>query len=682
MGISRAIFQLFGYDIIPKGNNNTYRDLRMGKSQLEPTWGDLANKRIAVPETLLNDIVDILKERRIVILVGGKDSGKTWLTYLLAFHIWEASLDLENTTNQNIFKRIFGPSGEREIFFAQIDEGFEADVAWDELERRKIGNNGQREAYVFVDDCHLEPNECEKFLKRLMDDNDKNLKVLFAMRKVGRVILRNTIEEDFFYSIGNKNKCTIYIEKNENYNTYIKNIIKLHIEVKKIYYEPSELELDSLTKRWGNNLYWIWLRLNAWKPEMGQKLNDIDELTVCKVVWEDNELQLQGQNGQVLLYLAIFCQFESFKVYELTDFLKEKMNVVKELVGIIEKVETKNFFFYTMSQSFSELILKTFTYFDTNYKYNNLNIQSNIFNNYIKSESRPPNWFSLFFELNKLMKKDKIFFANRILEDLVSDNDIIIVIRKNIQDLDLINAGKLIKILLIINRETKGISNTDLADIIETRKNKINQNDYDEIMEKMKSATAIKRNMYYTKYFFPLKTLFEQCIYPNFGNIIIESSMNSIELLFHIFFQMHAGKGVRMLVQSLTIDDMNCLLGKDDSSLYLLNQLMMNISNSDTRAAEIFINNKLSDMNLSKQLLNAESKIGKKIYTKGWNIRFLLMNVLEPYPKARKKIVNNIDDATWLELLKSVTSSSDRTFILWSLKESDVEKYNRIISRL
>lgn len=680
MDISKAIFQLFGSDIIPKGNNNTYRDLRMGKSQLEPTWGDLANKRIAVPETLLNDIVDILEKRRIVILVGGKDSGKTWLTYLLAFRIWES---LENATNSSIFKKLLGSSGENDIFFAQIDEGFEVDVAWDELERRKIGNNDQREAYVFVDDCHLGPDECEKFLKRLIDDNDKNLKVIFSMRKVGRVILRDTKEEDFFYFIGDKNSCIIYNELNEMHNEYIKDIIKFHIKSKQLRYEISELELDLLTKRWGNNLYWVWLRLNAWKPEMGQKLYDIDELTVCRVAWEDNELQLQGQNGQVLRYLATFCQFESFQVYELADFLKKKMNVMKELVGIIEKVETQALFFYTMAQSFSELILQTFSYFDTDYKYNQIKIQTDIFKDYIKSESRPPNWVFIFFNLDNYMKKSKLIFANRILEDLVSDNDIRIVIKKNIGDLDLINAGKLIEILYRINEKTKVISNTDLTDIIDTRKNKINQNDYDKIMVRMKSARAILNYKNYLKYFFPLKTFFMQCIYPNFGNIINESSMNSIQLLFYSFSRMkNTGKGVRMLVQSLTIDDLNCLLSKDDSSLYLLNQTMMSISNSDALAIKIFINNKLINANLSKPLLNAEGKIGKRFYTKGWNIRFFLTNVLAPYPEARKKIVNNIDDATWLKILKSVDSSSDRSFILWSLEESDVEKYNKIILAL
>ena len=106
--ITSKIFKTFEIEIIPKESNYQWTERRVREPK--PSWKDLTDKRVAVPQSLIARVLECLEKKHFCIVLGGKDRGKTWLSYAVGYHlvndgkeVMYASAD-ENFDNEEVLK--------------------------------------------------------------------------------------------------------------------------------------------------------------------------------------------------------------------------------------------------------------------------------------------------------------------------------------------------------------------------------------------------------------------------------------------------------------------------------------------------------------------------------------------------------------------------------------------------
>ena len=282
-----GVFKAFEKEVIPKESEYKWTDRRIKERELKPSWKDLAEGRIAVSNPLLEDLLDHLEQKHFVILVGNKDTGKTWLSYIVGYNLVEKQ--------------------GKEVFYAKVDDNFKVDNAWTEIVEKEIRSKGGPLRYVILDDCHTNPEESESFFQRILDEGEQNLRFLFTMRKTGKFLLENVEGEDTFYNEGQKRESIVWLLPDEVSKEHVKNIIKKFIEVKEISYEVSKKDLDEVAERWSNDLFWVWLRLISWNYK-DQKLSDIRDDQIYDSIWSPNgEIKLI-ERKKILFPLSALCR--------------------------------------------------------------------------------------------------------------------------------------------------------------------------------------------------------------------------------------------------------------------------------------------------------------------------------------------------------------------------------------
>jgi len=334
------VFQIFEKEVIPKDSEYKWTERKIRERR--PSWKDFTDKRVAISQYHLDQVKDYLERKHFCILVGYKGIGKTWLSYALGYNLVE--------------------QGKR-VRFAIIDENFNEEDAWNEIESQELRGKNKTEVFFIIEDCHTNPDESEKFFQKILDDGEENLRFLFTMRKTGKVLLEDIEPEDTFYNEGIKRKCIVRLLplRDEMIKKHVKNIIKKFIEVKGIKYEASEKELEDVVKGCGNDLYWLWLRLNSWRYDEGQKLSSITDDQVYNSIWSDRyEIKLSlMKRRNILLPIAAVRQFEPLKVAE--SFLRgqnideETLKELKE-EGII-LISGKEYEFLSIPEGFADIIL-------------------------------------------------------------------------------------------------------------------------------------------------------------------------------------------------------------------------------------------------------------------------------------------------------------------------------------
>jgi hypothetical protein len=627
--------------------NINWEKNRLGKYGMKPSLIDLAENRIAIPGYLVDELSDLFYTNDFIIITGGRECGKTWLTYIFGYY---------SITNNN----------NNEFYYVQADDNFDAFHVLNELEEKMITNGGNNVTYLVVEDCHLAPEQCAVLLSILLKQREPGLKVIFTSRNKS---ILDEFKDDGIYRLN--------INKNSLFRGHAKNIIKKFIKVKNINYDASEEELDEVIKKFGTNLYILWLKLRySWRYEEGQRLLDIDESRydnhIYDYIWREGEIKLKDRI-EPFLYLSTLCQFELLPVYELAlDGYKETLD---ELItdGIVELSHHSEKDYINIDQELSELILETLSKKDSFYNEDQLlRSQIDIIVDYIKSKSTPPNWYSIFTRLYDSRNSNKSKLVKEALKSLWSDDSVFNMVKSNINDIDLIKVGIILSSILWVEDDKNNRRWWEVGKLIEIRNlRKVSDEDLVLIRERSTSSRYIRKIMPYLK-FFNFYATFGKFSHEDFGKILETSSINAIRWLTNDFKKYYnQPKFVVTIARSLMTSDLSRIIQNDVSCLYKLNGLIGNIRQVDPATAAAFIE-RLSDVDFNSVFLNAryeelDNKNNEiKIKTTGRVVNLFLSDYAASVPAARKKIVDNISDDTWLNIIKD-ESDLEKLYLLWNL---------------
>ena len=658
--IAPKVFKVFEEEIIQKGSEYKWVDRKTREPK--PSWRDLTDNRIAVPHYFFDQVLEYLEQKHFCIVVGDKDTGKTWLSYV---------------SSHNFVKQ------GKEVRFATVDEDFDAEDAWNEIETQKLRGKGKPEKYFVVEDCHKNPMESEEFLQRILDEDEINLRFLFTMRKTGKILIEDEETMDTFYHEGTKQECIVRLLSNEMSKEHVKSIIKKFIEVKNIEYKPSEKELEGIAKKWGKDLYWLWLRLNSWRYDKGQKLSNITDDHVYDSIWSDRyEIKLSlMKRRNILLPIAAVCQFEPLKMAE--SFLRWQdidEGVLKELKeeGIIQTSGKGIYDFLSIKESFADIILSCVLRKDPFFKENYSTKEDytfQIIKNYLMQ--KPSNPSSVFSALNSARKAEKAISAKQILSSLLDDACVWGLIEENVKDVSLGQMISLLDSLLWIEGKELWMQSEKGQKI---RSCYLREN-YKNMQDKLGSSSArtIKKYLPLLARIVNLERFFSVFSISDYKRIINLSTINNIRNLFFDFQEKNwnipsATKG---MAKALPEADLPRLIAQENASLYRLGGLIGNIMQVDVSVATSFVE-KLSEIDLSKLFSRKDAVAEKKGYTKAETINFFLSKWISFAPVHRKRIVQNINDEIWSHFIRS--ASSDQGFyLLWNIYVNDPIKAKRLV---
>jgi hypothetical protein len=654
--ITSKFFKVFEKEIISKDSEYKWTERRIREQR--PSWKDFADKRIAVPQHLLDEVfLKYLEQKKICIVVGGKDTGKTWLSYAVGYNLLKQG---------------------KNVMYASVDGKFNGEAAWNEIVQSELRAKNQPPVYIILEDCQTNRAESEEFFQKVLDDGEENLRFLFTMRKTGKVLLED-VEQDIFYDEGTKSEYIVRLLPDEMSRVHVQNIIKGFIEVKEIEYEVSEKELKDVTQKWGNNLYWVWLRLNSWNYSEGQKLSDITDDAVYEYIWSDRgEIKLSlPERRKILLPLSVLCQFKPLKVYELVNFLEDNRNTLIELrkEGIVslstwrgKNSEGKDFeyAFISVSGSFAEVILATLSRKDHSFRINGREREIQIFKDYLKSN--PPNWYAVFYALNLARKGEKSDFVKKILISLLNDVDAWEIVRENAKDILLIQMASLLDILsgigeigkvLEIKREYKKLHCKGLQDKI-----------------KSSSATTIRKYLPLLSHIVDLNKFFEACSISDYTHIIHSSTINAIRLLFIDFQERKLYFATKGMIEALLDADLARLV-QESTSLYRLNGLIKEVKQAHVSAATKFVE-KLSEIDLNELFSRNDPDAERKGLTKAQVVNYFLANRISFAPPHGGRIVNKIKEDVWNSLIYSA-SPKERFWLLWNVYRNSKDKAKYLV---
>ncbi|MDD2665428.1 MAG: hypothetical protein PHD13_01410 [Methanocellales archaeon] len=658
--VSLKVFKIFEKEVIPKESEYKWTTRRIKERELKPSWKDLTDERIDVPSHLLKDILDYLEQKHFVILIGDKNTGKTWLSYAVGY---------------NLVKN------EKEVLYSNVDDNFEADTAWSEIVLREVRFEKGPLRYIIIDDCHINREESETFFQKILDEGEQNLRFLFTMRKTGKVFLEDIEDEDIFYNEGTKRECVVHLLPDEMSREHVKNIIKKFIKVEEIRYEISETELDDVAERWGTDLFWCWLRLISWNYSEGQRLSDITDDHVCNFIWyHKGEIRLSiPKRRKVLFPLSALCQFEYLKVYDLTNFLEDNRETLYELIdeGLVGLSSWRGHDFVSIPENFAELILKTMSQKVTSYRENELSEQIKIFKDYLKSKPKPPNWYSVFYYPYLIRETEKSNFAKEVLTSLWNDIDIQRIVKENVKDRTLGQIHSLINGLLWVEGKNSWMESPKAQEI----RSLYLKDNYKNIQDKMKSSSArtIERYLPLLSRIVELNKFFDVFEISDYKSIINLSTISTIRRLFFSFQKQNwnVPSAAEKMAKALSEADLARLISQENASLYRLGGLIGNVMQVDLLEAKRFVE-KLSEIDLSDLISRKDSIAEEKRYTKVENINYFLSKWLSFAPNDRKRIVDNISDDVWYRLIQS--ASYDQGFwLLWNIYVNSSNKAKCIV---
>lgn len=670
--ITSKIFKTFEIEVIPKESNYQWTERRVREPK--PSWKDLTDKRVAVPQSLIARVLECREKKHFCIVLGGKDRGKTWLSYAVGYYL----------VNDG-----------KEVMYASADENFDNEEAWKEIVKLELRAKNQSPVYVILENCNSNCEESEEFFQRILDEGEENLRLLFTMRKIGKLILEDA-EPDIFYSEGNKQNSIVPILPDEMSEEHVKNIIRKFVETKGIEYKITEQELEDVTKVWRDDLYWVWLRLNSWNFSEGQNLSNITEDQVIETIWSDRyEIKLSLRSRRdILLPIAAFSQFEPLKIPD--SFLRERNideDTLKELreEGIIFK-SGKEYEFLSIQEGFADIILTCTLQKDNLFKKEYQSKENFTIKNLKDYIIENRECGSLFSTLNSTREGEKANFAKQILISLIDDQHIWEIVMENVKDMTLYQFLSLLNSILW-SKEIKKIKGDRYT--LELRSCYLKHN-YKNLQNKLKSssATCVSEHVELLGRFINLENFFNNFSILDFECIINKSTINSLRKLFFSFMglskaQNHSDtkgmnseyqtihSGAQKMARALLNADLVSLISQENSSLYRLSGLIGNVMQVDVSVATSFVE-KLSEIDLNELFSKTDLVAEEKGYTKAQVINHFLSKRISFSPNTRTIIVKGIKDEVWHHLIHTA-SPNDGFWLLWNVYVNDPIKAKRLV---
>ena len=502
------------------------------------------------------------------------------------------------------------------------------------------------------------------------------------MRKTGKVLLEDREDEDIFYNEGTKRECVVRLLPDEMSKEHVKNIIKKFIEVKEMSYEASETELDDVAEGWGNDLFWVWLRLISWNYSEGQRLSDITDDQVSDSIWSrKGEIRLSlPEHRKILFPLSALCQFESLKVYELTNFLEDNRETLDKLTegGIVSLSSWREYDFVSIPENFADLILITMSRKDTSFRGNEIPEQIQIFKDYLKSKSKPPNWYIVFYALSLARESEKSNLAKETLLSLWNDADIWKIAKENVKDLPV---GKIPFFIIDSLLWSEGKSSwKESLKAMEIRSRYLKHN-YRSMQNKLRSssATTIREYLPLLSRIVELNKFFDAFKISDYERIINLSTINTTRKLFFSFQEQtwNLSSAAKKMAEALPDADVAYLVSQENATLYRLGGLIGNVMQVDPSVAERFVE-KLSEIDLSELFSREDPIAEEKGLTKVKVVNYFLSKWLSFAPNGRKRIVGNIGDDVWHRLIQSA-SSDEGFWLLWNIYINNSNKAKRFV---
>ncbi len=651
---SDKYYKKFEEEVISKDTDYNWTDVRLRNPK--PSWKDLAEKRIAISFFHLNRLKDNLEAKHFCILVGDKDRGKTWLSYALGCDLVEQK---------------------KRVKYASVDENFNAEAAWMEIESQELRGRDKPETYLIIEDCHLNHEECQELFQKILDEGEVNLRFLFTMRRTGKILLEDIESEDIFYNEGKKLNCIVHLASNNIMKAHVKNIIEEFILSKNIYTDSSKEDIDNVAVKWGDDLYWVWLRLRSWNYLEGQRLSEVSDDQVYESIWSDRgeiKLSLPGRR-KLLFSLAVFCQFEGLSVFELVDFIEDNREILNDLRegGIVAAHAKEGCDFISIPDDFAGLILNTLSWKDPTFKRCGTDSQIELIRNYMKFN--PPNWLRVYQTLYRARESEKSAFVKDIITSLWADNEIYTMVSENVKALSLNVMIELNDSLIWSEGRTSWKESEKASNIrslyirhcYPTIRNRIKNSSARSLMKLIRSLHRV----------FNTEALFDRLEVSDYVHIANNSALNS---LYNLIKDTIERKGVgaslaKKMARALPDADLVGLLSREGASLYRLNGIIRDLLSIDPSSADKFVN-KLSALDLDDLLYQEDPIAMRKGISKVQTINYFLSRSLSLFPVYRKQIVDKVNDIKWGRLFRSANFEQG-FWLLWNIFINNSETAKR-----
>jgi len=619
-----------------------------------PTLLDFRNNYVTIPQNLSADINNLLDEKSFCLIVGGQNAGKTWLTYSIAYDI--------------AFVK------QKSVFYTTVNEDFKEEDAWKEI-AHYYENKVQETLYFIIEDCHINRKEVEQFLLRVYDVYDENVvnfKFIFNTRKVGKFILRDLKEEDYFYDkLVQDLKCDIQLSKIE-IGEISKSMVNNFIKIKEVDQIISEEEISSVVNKWGDDLYLVHLYLKWWDYRNSQNLNNIDQQKIYNNLWDGyGAIALNNYaQRQILCRLAAICQFEPLTVPK--EFLRSESISDNELINLRSKgiIEVDSTDYLRISDNLSQLILSAVA--SNLPSFNKDKFTKESFSEYIEIIVKGDKMTNLQIVLQalNLVSDEYSKIARDITQSLIK-NEILTEIKTKIKEQTLDSADSMISnILPLFPEEAK-----ELSSIYSTKnyqKIKLNL--------KLSSATRINKDLSTLSRIIDLNVLFSSFSVSDFVSIIQNSSLKSIRVLFFSFKNWNLNIHIRLILAKALVTIPNNSLVKlvaEHDSLFMLGGLIGFLREVDDSFADKFIEN-LAQIDLSELFLKKDKQANKHGFSNINVINYFLSRIIYSNPDSARKIIDRIDKNIWLNLMES-SSISEEFWLLWNIYRLNKRKAKLLV---
>jgi len=367
---------------------------------------DFEQGRIAIRKDIVEQILEkILKKGQFCIIVGPRDSGKTWLCNALGFELKKR-------------KKYFR--------FVYVDKDFNADTIWSH-----INTLDPIDRYWIIEDCQNNDLEVNEFLQKILQSEFSNFKFIFTIRKPTKL----TPQDSAFFDLKVQEQCEIPLgEVDENSVKHVEDIIRSFIEIENVSkcVEVTDEEIKSVSKKWGYDLQGVSIRLKrGWNFQKGMRLNEIGDADVFESYWSPigkTKLEHLGRRN-VFLHISVLCQFEPLLVWShFLHRIDQKIAMELENEEIIERTKWEGKYYFRIPERKAEWILKTLSYKE-NPEF--VDIETvRILKEYIKS--KPPNWTSVFRCLY-ISRDTRNELVKKILDSIFNDEEVWAVIKEMVE---------------------------------------------------------------------------------------------------------------------------------------------------------------------------------------------------------------------------------------------------------
>lgn len=629
-----------------------------------PSLLDFTKEYVVIPTDLRKSIEKHLKEGDFCLIIGGGNTGKTWVSYWLAYYL--------------------AFQCRKPVWYGTVDRDFDAEeVFWKEI-AHYYERNVKETIYFILDDCHLNRDQVEKFLLKIYEESElksANLKFVFTTRRTGKFVFRNTAEQDILNDIlVNKMKCDVKLSA-PVVEKLARAMIRSYIEIKGVPCVLKNADLDSIIERCGNDLYLIYIYLRCWQYQTGQSIVDTDISKVYDLLWNGyDKIRLKDEKQKRILgRLAAICQFEPLEVPEA--FLYEDSTSIAEVDRLIDEgvVQIGSLGLISIPESFSRLVLSTLSDKISILNVEDYSIQSfKEFTRFVLGEPRQPNWQIIFQALNLAEGKHRKL-GRDILVSLLNDPELWTSTKKAICSLSIEAMSSMMTNIIPCCRNKA----------MELRSIYLVHKDLPKRMEaelKLSYASDIAQALRPLSRIINLNSLLGDFSINDFQSIAKRSKLYEICSLFHAFSKLGIEQPikVRFAEALLSLLDTEPKLVNENQSLAALALLIRDIGKVDKTIASRFIGKVIHSLNVEKLIIKtpARHRRGGRRSPRSQSLSLYLSSCARYGSEGmRRGTIAGISNKLLMDLVISSSSPQDDFWLFWNIYRCDPDRARLLVGR-